>query len=225
MNLEPDYIFIIATVFTVLFGLAYRRHNQKVMQSRAAILSDCQKMIERPEYQADSSGFARILGQSQGLTVALAIEVDNLTARKLPVMWLHLTVFRSRPATESLDILVRPQTTDIFSPSWDWAKSVTPLGGWPEHARYMTMGEPPLLQAIDNDVKTLFADKRCKELLVTPERIRLTYMARQADRGHYLLLRAAEFDYTPIDADEVAALLRQLQHLLVNLEEVCHEAA
>ena len=61
--------------------------------------------------------------------------------------------------------------------------------------------------------------------MVTPERIRLTYMARQADRGHYLLLRAAEFDYTPIDADEVAALLRQLQHLLVNLEEVCHEAA
>ena len=51
-------------------------------------------------------------------------------------------------------------------------------------------------------------DKKTKELIVTPQRIRLTYQAKQAERGDYLLLRSATFDHDPLPPDTVQALLR-----------------
>ena len=81
----------------------------------------------------------------------------------------------------------------------------------------MSRGVTPELQAIDADVRTIFADQKVKELLITPDAVRLTYLIRQADRGNYLLLRSVQFDDEPIDSDQIAALTRQLQRLQQNL--------
>ena len=225
MHLEPNNILIMTPLVIALFGWFYYRNRQQVMQARKAIFSDCYKLLNKAQSQPDRAGFVSLTGQLQGVNASMAIEVDNLTPRKLPVMWLHLTVVRENAVPGTLDILARPNNTEFFSPSWEWSQTVRPLTGWPDHARYMTRDVPPQLSAIDNDVKTLFADKRTKALLITPQYLRLTYMLRQGDRGHYLLLRAADFDYSPIDADEIAALIRQLKHLQDNLQEVCDEAA
>lgn len=87
----------------------------------------------------------------------------------------------------------------------------TALSGWPQHAHYMSKDKIPNLSQIDAGVRTLFADERTKELVLTPDSMRLTYLIRHAGRGHYLLLRSVDFDPSPIDSDEIAALSRQLR--------------
>lgn len=221
-----EFLSLLSVGFGLLLWLMYRRHDQQVLRDRAALLSETGKVLRVTQTQRDRAGFPQLLGEFSGSKVALRLEVDNLTPRKLPIMWLHITLLRQKGATGSLDVLVRPQPSDVFSPGWNWNKSVTPLKSWPQHARYSSQGSVPALQAIDNDVRTIFADQHAKELLITPESVRLTYLVRQADRGHYLLLRTADFDMQPVDPAEIAACLRQLQTLMLNLDGVqCDEAA
>ncbi|KGM06919.1 hypothetical protein LP43_1414 [Methylophaga thiooxydans] len=213
----PELVVSLAIFFSVVLWWLYKKHDNQVSQSRAALLSDCNKVMTINETHYDRAGYAAIKGDFSGSSISLRLEVDNLTARKIPVMWLHIAMPREDQHGGSLDILVRPQINDVYSPSWNWNETVTPLSGWPHHARYMSNGAPPELSKIDADVRTLFADERTKELVVTPETVRLTYLIRQADRGHYLLLRSIEFDQSPIDSDEIAALTHQLRHLVSSL--------
>ncbi|MEX1200138.1 MAG: hypothetical protein WEB02_05055 [Methylophaga sp.] len=221
-----QFIFVMAAVFSVLLWRMYRRHHHAVMQARTSLLSQSSQVIDIKKTVDDRAGFRHLVGEYAGNTVSLKLEVDNLTARKLPVMWLHITMLRPMNSEGSLDILVRPHTSDVFSPGWNWNAAVTPLKNWPEHARYVSRDRAPSLQMIDNDVRTIFTDQRAKELLITPGSVRLTYLIRQAERGQYLLLRSAEFDMQPIDPADIEALTRQLEKLLGNLDGVqCDEAA
>lgn len=219
-------VFVLAAIFSVVLWTMYRRHHRQAMQARAMLLDNSDKVIAIKRSQVDRAGFRHVSGEFDGTAVSLKLEVDNLTARRLPVMWLHLTMLRPSDSTGSLDMLMRPQSGDAFSPGWDWSQMVTPLKNWPEHARYVSENSPPDLQSIDSDVRTIFADQRAKEVLITPQAVRLTYLIRQADRGNYLLMRNAEFDLQPVDSAEIAALTRQLHRLVNNLDgEVCDAAA
>ncbi|MCX4187089.1 hypothetical protein [Methylophaga sp. OBS4] len=212
-------VFMLAIVFSFALWWLYKQHHRQVIQSRASLLDSCGKVMTVSETRFNAAGYASIRGFFNQTPLSLRVEVDNLTARKIPVMWLHIKLERNTSATTgSLDILVRPQNTEFYSPSWQWSQPVKPLAGWPEHARYMSRDVTPDLQAIDADVRTLFADEKTKELLITPDAVRLTYLIRQADRGNYLLLRSVHFDDNPIDSDQVAALARQLQRLQYNLD-------
>lgn len=219
------FISLMVVTFSVLLWLMYRRHYRQVMQDRAALLNESHKVIRIKQSVIDQAGFGHVSGEFAGSSVVLKLEVDSLTARKLPVMWLHITMLRRRGSEGSLDILVRPQNSDIFSPGWNWPKQITPLKSWPQHARYSSMDKAPVLEKIDKDVSSIFADQRAKALLITPEAVRLTYLIRQADRGHYLLLRTADFDMQPLDSAEIGALTRQLHNLLINLDGENYEKA
>ncbi len=120
-----QFIFVIAAVFSILLWRMYRHHHRMVMQARSDLLSQSSKVINIKKSVADRAGFQHLLGDYDGTTVGLKLEVDNLTARKLPVMWLHITMLRPENSSGSLDILVRPQTGDVFSPGWNWNKPIT----------------------------------------------------------------------------------------------------
>jgi hypothetical protein len=210
-------IFTLLVVFSISLWWIYKQHHRQVIQARANLLNGFAKVMTVHETHFNTAGYASLQGIFNQTPLSLRIEVDNLTARKIPVMWLHIKLRNTSATNGSLDILVRPQNTEFYSPSWQWSEPVKPLAGWPEHARYMSREVPPDLQAIDTDVQRLFADEKVKELLITPDAVRLTYLIRQADRGNYLLLRSVQFDDEPIDSGQVVALTRQLQRLQQNL--------
>jgi hypothetical protein len=67
-------------------------------------------------------------------------------------------------------------------------------------------------------VPALFADLKMKELLVMPEFVRLTYMAKQADRGEYLIMRNAVYSETPIEKAIVENLIKQAIEIRQTIE-------
>lgn len=227
MNTDAIYALMLVLFSSSCLFVMYRRHHQQVLASRSQVFDDCHHIVDLTSSKTDEQGYTSIYADWNDTRVKLSVEVDNLTARKLPVMWMHITLFRKHKDSSgaTLDILARPQNTESFSPSWLWLKPVMPLGGWPQHARYMTKTKPPSLTSIDQDVKDLFADDRCKELLITPGAIRLTYLAKQSDRGHYLLLRAINFDDKPIESNLIKGLLQKLDAMAGHMNEVQNEAA
>lgn len=222
---------LLLVLFVVSLGLSlwvlYHRHKQEVINSRAGLLSQSDKVIQISKSVTDKAGLSYIRGRFADMDVSLEIEIGTHSSRKQADTWLHITMYRLNAGRDSLDILAHPQTSDVFSPGWNWSRPVTPLKSWPKHARYMSRDKAPVLKRIDSDVRTIFADQQVKGLLVLPEAIRLTYLIKQKDSRDYRLLGSAGLGIDAVDSAQIAALIRQLQNMVLNLdsEGVCRAAA
>ena len=64
----------------------------------------------------------------------------------------------------------------------------------------------------------LFSDEKMKEFLITPTMLRLTYMANQAERGEYLIMRNAVYEDAPISKNTVEILLKQAIAMRLSIE-------
>ena len=222
----PYASIVLAALMMIILWWMYRSHHQKTQTGRSRLLDDCVGLLENPQLSRNAAGYAKLTGTYRGFTVRMTLEEDHVGLRKIPSLWLHLQVEspvvegQDARTTGTLDMLMRPQNTEFYSPSWDWEGNVQPLPGWPGHAIYRTQGEPPDLQAIDGSVRRLFTDEKAKELLLLPRTVRLTYQAKQAERGEYLLLRMAEFDAAPLESSGVRGLLEQAVGIRRDLEGV-----
>lgn len=210
---------VLAALLMAVLWWMYQDHHRKTRMGRSRLLDECVSLFESPKLSSNEAGYAGLEGIYRGFRVRMTLEEDHMTMRKIPSLWLHLEVQAKDAATiGTLDMLMRPQNTEFYSPSWDWNGSVTPLPGWPSHAIYRTQGESPDLQAIDSCVRRLFTDEKAKELLLMPRAVRLTYQAKQAERGEYLLLRMAAFDHAPLQQESVRGLLQQAIGIRQHLE-------
>lgn len=208
----------LSLIFTFILWRMYRKNHEQVRAGRSRLLDECAALLEQPKLSLNASGYARLEGEYRGFSVRMTLEEDHAALRKIPSLWLHLVVEGRAAAVGTLDMLMRPQNTEFYSPSWDWNGQVAPLPGWPDHAIYRTQDAPPDLQKIDAPVRHLFADEKAKELLLMPRSVRLTYQAKQAERGEYLLLRATAFDDSPLPQDSVHGLLEQAIGIRRHLE-------
>lgn len=209
----------LAAVFVAILWWMYRDNHLKTKHGRSRLLDQCLDLLQSPRLTSSAAGYASLEGCFRGYRVHVSLEEDHLAMRKIPSLWLHLVVKGKGASTAgTLDMLMRPQNTEFYSPSWDWHGTVTPLPGWPGHALYRTQDEPPNLQVIDPHVRHLFSDEKAKELLLTPNAVRLTYQAKQAERGEYLLLRSASFDHSPLAPDTVRHLLERAIEIRQDLE-------
>lgn len=213
-----DMPLVLSLIFAVVLGWMYWRHHRQTWRVRGRLLDECAGLLEQPVFSSNEAGYAVLEGRYSGYSVRLTLEEDHATPRKIPSLWLHVTVEGRNEARGTLDMLVRPQNTEFYSPSWHWDGDVQPLPDWPAHALYRTCATPPDLQLIDAPIRRLFADEKAKELLLTPRRLRLTYQAKQADRGEYLILRATSFDAQPLPQGDISALVDQAVQLRSKLE-------
>lgn len=207
---------------TLLCWLIYR-YQQIEIRKRTQLLSESNKVITISKHITDRDGLGQVTGTFAGNDVSLKLELDTHTSRPEPLMWLHISLQRPANSTGSLDIVISPEPADRFSPGWQWPRPITPLKCWPQKARYMSRERPPVLQHIDTNIRSLFADQNIKALLILPETIRLTYLIKQAQTTFLSLLTNAKFDMTPVDSAEIAALIRQLQKLAFNLDGEVHQ--
>lgn len=214
---------LLAALFAVVLWRMYRNHHRQTQAGRAQLLEECVALIQNSSLGSSEAGYAKLEGEFHGYQVRLALEEDHMTMRKIPSLWLHVVAEARSPIKGSLDILVRPQNTEFYSPSWNWDGRVQALPEWPVHAIYRTQDTPPDLQILDNHVRAFFSDEKAKELLLMPAAVRLSYQAKQAERGEYLLLRSTNFDHSPIAQETLQTLLERTIGILRDLEGTEHE--
>lgn len=218
----PIAAVLAAIVGFLLLVRQHRRDERAARSRRAEMLADCMGVVDCPSVAFDPLGYPVLSGRYQGLPVRVDVIVDMLALRKLPALWVRATVMAPVAIDATFDAMMRPSGSELFSGFHDLPRRVDTPPDWPERAVIRT-DDPEGLPAADVLAPhvAILDHPRAKELLATPRGVRLVWLADEAERGDYLLLRQARFGLERFDADCLADLLRRC----VEVREALAQAA
>lgn len=190
------------------------REGRTRSTTRAGYFDAVKTLFDGGETRLQPTGFPRMTGRRAGLAFDLQVLPDTLTFRKLPALWVLVTVPEPLPLAATLDLMARPSGNEPFTRFPTLPQSLPTPPEFPRDLAIRTDDAtripPPDLIASHAD---LFADQRVKELVLSPKGIRIVILAEEADRGRYLIFREAEMGRTPLSPSRLEPLLDRLAAL------------
>lgn len=212
-----------ALVIAIGLGIAVRLRGQsaKRFALRGRYFAAVEGLFDAPIVALAPTGFPRLSGRYQGTLFDLQVVPDTLTYRKLPALWLLVTLAEPTPARATLDVMLRPRGVEPFSNFRDLAVQIATPAGFPEDCaiRSDAPGDAPPAELVLKHLQGLHPDL-LKELVVAPKGLRLVWLAEEADRTRYLAFRDAEMGKVPLAAALLEPLLNALLALRDDLKEL-----
>jgi hypothetical protein len=182
--------------------------------ARARYFEALKPLFESGETRIQPTGFPRMTGRRGALSFDLQAIPDSLTFRKLPALWVMVSLPAPMPVRAELDLMARPSGQEPFSRFGSLPHSLPAPAFLPQTVALRSdnaAGVPP--EALVERHADLFSDDRVKELLISPKGLRIVILAEEADRGRYLIFRDAEMGMAPLSPDRIAPLLDRLTAL------------
>ena len=205
--MEYGLLFLIALIVCILW-IMHRRKRSAVKAERAAMFNDCIDLFETHRITQDDIYYPVLEGSYRGHDFRLEPIADHIAFRTIPSLWLLVTLRKSTPYEGIFDFLVRQRNVEFYSPSSKLRIDIDIPEGWPQYAVLRTNnpeGMPPQ-ERLEPQI-AFFDDPKAKELLVTPNGVRVVYQARQAERSHYMLLRQVVFEDINLSPNLVRELM------------------
>ena len=145
---------------------------------------------------------------------------DTLNTRKLPSLWLMITLKSAMPIKHTLDMMLRPAGPSTFS-NFDFLPVIIQVpSGFPEQAvLHSDEDRSPFDLNLLKPLLSFFNNPRAKEFLATPNGLRFVTQLGEAERARYLVAREARFESTTIDATETKHALELLLALKNDLQQ------
>ena len=187
-------IYTVALVGITALVMLYRRDRVRLRNQRAQFFNRCLDLFQSYHITQEGPLFPEATARYRGYEVRLAPLIDDMAWRRVPVLWLRVTVLRSNRHKGILDLLMRPGRVEVFSPSDELHHHLTIPEGWPEQALLCTDDPGGLapLECITPHL-ALFADPFMKELVVAERGVRVVRMIAQSSRLHYTVFREVRF--------------------------------
>jgi hypothetical protein len=191
----------------VVLPILYGWESARARRQRDGFFSDSAKLLDEGRVTITGQAWPRLEGRYRGHTVRLELVLDDMSWRKVPSLWLKTTLLLPNTDRAVLDYLMRPQGQEFYSPSSEMVHRLAIPENWPQNAILCADEVESVAQLGPlSPHMTLFEDPCAKELVVSPQGVRLVYQAAQADRSHYLVLRHAKFPIAAVPP----ALARQM---------------
>src|SRR6185436_554394 len=135
-----------------------------------------------------------------------------LVMRRLPQLWLVVTLSETaKRARPSFGALARPTGAEFYSRISELPERIEPPPGL--DSSILIRGNAALSGAsaarAGEALHRLFADKRVKEVMVTPKGVRIVRQASQGERGAHLLLRQVRFPLEAVQPDLVLTAIEE----------------
>lgn len=197
-----------AAALSVAAGLTLwnkaRRDHCAAMAQRAALLDEARGLFAGGRTSLAPDGFPRFAATlPDGRTLALELIADTLVTRRLPQLWLKLTVASDAPLRRFVvGALARPTGAEFYALTHglpDWAP---PPAGLPLLVRAKGASESELARA-GAAFEEIFADPKLKEAAATPRGVTVVRQVFEGDRAAHLLLRQARFAAEPVPAESI----------------------
>ena len=181
-------------------------------EARARYFDAVKPLFDGGEARLQPTGFPRMTGRQQGLSFDLQVVPDTLTFRKLPALWVLVTLPEPMPLLATLNLMARPSGNEPFTRFTSLSQSLPTPESLPKDVSVRsddaTRIPPADLIARHAD---LFGDPRIKELVLSPKGLRIVFLAEEADRGRFLIFREAEMGMTPLDPAHLTPILDRLR--------------
>jgi hypothetical protein len=205
----------VALVLATLLWRRWRREQTARTQAPGLLFARVMGLLDHPRLEsASGGGFPRLTGLFEGVPVQVLPVVDTLAVRRLPALWLLVTVQAPLPVSAKLDLMMRPAGPTTFSNFDLLPVTLERPAGFPEHAVLRTddAARAPPANWLAGHLE-VFENVRAKELLITAQGLRLVWLLAEAERARYGVFRQAEFGAVDIDP----AMLRDLLDRLLAL--------
>jgi hypothetical protein len=201
-----------ALIGTATLAVLARREGRSRSACSLALFDDCRGLFETCRIVPGADGFPYLDGMLAGRPVRLALIPDTLTLKRLPQLWLSVTLRQALPLEADLAILARPNGAEFFSIAQRLrARLDTPAELPPGLlAKGSDSGAQSHLNDLADLLGALFAAPKVKEVAVTRRGLRAVVQAREGKRGDYLLLRQSSFGADRLDPSAVLAIVDQL---------------
>lgn len=212
-----------ALVIAIGCGIAVRLRGQSARRFavRGRYFAGVERLFAEPILATAPTGFPRLSGHYQGALFDLQVVPDTLTYRKLPALWLLVTLAEPTPARATLDVMLRPRGVEPFSNFRDLGQQIATPQGFPEDCAIRSdapEAAPPAELVLAH--LTRLKPDLLKELVISPKGLRLVWLAEEADRTRYLAFRDAEMGRTPLAPALLQPLLAALLALRDDLKEL-----
>lgn len=217
---------IVLTAVVLWFAWRAWRESARSSAARLQLLSEASEVLDEVVETRLPSGYVKVAGTYRGLPVVLEPVIDTLNVRKLPVLWLMVTIPTPLPITSTFDLMMRASGLEVFSRYHQLTYAIDVPQGFPEWSGVRT-DDPQGLPSAEVIGRYLqrFHDGVGKELLVTPKGLRMVVLVDQADRGGYLVFRDARFGVGRIEPGVVTSILDDLIALKADLEASRNEGS
>ncbi len=199
--------------------------RRRIRSSRRKLLDACLRLFEEARLEHGEDGFPRLRGRIGGSRVVVELIPDMMTIRRLPQLWMSVTLTEPVPVESGFAVLVRPSGADFFSLTEHFHATLRVPDGFPETSlvRGQSPGATKVLAAVAPLVATLLADPKVKEVAVTPNGVRAIRQVAEGRRGDYLLLRQSAFELERVEPGvmlDLADFLLTLRAALVPARSV-----
>lgn len=207
---------IISLVLLVLLWRQWRTAEAKLNAQPLQLFAKVQNLFSHSHLaRGETAGTSKLDGEYHGHRFQLKAVVDTLATRKLPCLWLLITLPEAQNVKATLNMMMRPTGPTTFSNFDFLAHTVVTPSGFPAHAVIRTNDEVHCLSAeLLRPHLQLFETRHGKELLISPKGLRIVVQVAEVDRLRYGVFREANFGDTVIDAD----LVKQCLQLLLDLQ-------
>ena len=206
VSIELPWVATLVGVATLIFLYRYERNQKK--RTRALFFADCLDLLQSYRVTQDGVAYPVLVGRYRHYEIRMEPVIDHMAWRKLPLLWLKVTVFTDIPYRGVIDLLMRPHGAENFTPSHDLDYDVEIPQGWPQEGVLRTDFPDcmPPLEVLTPHL-ALFDDDRMKELVVTPKGVRVVGRIFQAVRANYVTFREIKFPGEQVNKEFVRELL------------------
>lgn len=186
--------------------------------ARAAYLDLCGRVFTAHVTKIAATGLPRVSGDFGEHVFDIQVAADTLNFRKLPALWVLVTLPAPLPVRATFDMMLRPAGVEAFSAFASLPDQIEPPAGFPLDCAIRT-DDPAGLPAetVLRRHLALFASERVKELVISPKGLRIVWLAEEARRGPYLFFRDAEMGCDPLPAETLRPLLEALLALRADI--------
>ena len=208
-----------AAVGFATVGYLWRRERVAKEVQIGRIFDDCRCLFDLTQVSKGADGFPILDGRHGGCPIRLRVIPDTLTLRRLPQLWLSVTLRKTLPIDADLALLARPTGAEFFSTTHRLPVRLTLPSGLNGEllARGSSFAAQPLAEVLASQLDNFFADQRVKEVAVTRQGLRTIFQADQGKRGDYLLLRQSTFANSKVDPKAVMKIIHRLDAVEANL--------
>jgi hypothetical protein len=204
-------IFAVASV-AALYIMARRDHDA-AMAARARLLDSVVTLFDEAKLRVAGDGFPVLTGRlPDRRQITIELIPDTMVMRRLPQLWLVVTLSETmKRARPSFGALARPTGSEFYSRIDELPERIEPPPGL--DSSIMIRGNAPFggvdANRAGEALRLLFADKRVKEVMVTPKGVRIVRQASQGERGAHLLLRQVRFPIAAVQPELVRTAIEE----------------
>lgn len=213
--MKSSAVLIFAVAGFALIAWLSIRDNARIRAARRALFDQAKSVVDEVELTFGADDLPRLKGKYRGRKVVADLIPDTLTIRRLPQLWLSVTLLDKAPGVRGFAMIVRHAGTEFYSLINSFTDQLDPPSGFP--GEILIRGDDAIAQsdlnALAKPLAAILLDPRVKEIAVTQNGLRIVRQAAEGRKGEHLLLRQAMFD----DADVPAA---DLQHILLSLNKL-----